>query len=66
MQFRIPTELLPGTYADGEVITADKLNLIVNVLRTGVNANYNDYLKLVAGSNQVYATQTLEALQIIG
>jgi hypothetical protein len=66
MQFRIPVATLPGTYADGEVLTADKLNLVVNVLRTGVNANYNDYLKLVVGSNQVYATQTLEALQTIG
>jgi hypothetical protein len=66
MQFRIPVATLPGTYADGEVLTADKLNLIVNVLREGVNANYNDYLKLVAGTNQVYAARTLEALQTIG
>jgi hypothetical protein len=66
MQFRIPVATLPGTYADGEVLTADKLNLVVNVLRTGVNANYNDYLKLVAGTNQVYAARTLEALQTIG
>ena len=66
MQFRIPVAILPGTYADGEVITAEKLNQIVNVLRTGVNANYNDYLKIIAGNNQIYATVTLEALQTIG
>jgi hypothetical protein len=66
MQYRIPTATLPGTYADGEIITAEKLNLIVNVLRTGVNANFNDYLKIIAGDNQIYAAVTLEALQTIG
>jgi hypothetical protein len=66
MQFRIPVATLPGTYADGEIITAEKLNQIVNILRTGVNANFNDYLKLVAGDNQIYAVVTLEALQTIG
>jgi hypothetical protein len=66
MQYRIPVATLPGTYADGEIINAEKLNQIVNILRTGVNANFNDYLKLVAGNNQIYAARTLEALQTIG
>jgi hypothetical protein len=53
MNFRIPTDILPGTYADGEIINAEKLNRIVNILRTGVNANYDDLLKIIAGDNQI-------------
>src|SRR5690606_27484217 len=39
---RIPEQVLPGNYYDGEVLYGSEMNKIVNVLRTGVNANKND------------------------
>ena len=39
---RIPEQVLPGNYYDGEILYGSEMNKIVNVLRTGVNANKND------------------------
>ena len=39
---RIPEHVLPGNYYDGEILYGSEMNKIVNVLRTGVNANKTD------------------------
>jgi hypothetical protein len=63
MKFRIPTTTLPGGYVDGEIIDALKLNQIVNVLREGVNNNYDDLIKIIAGGRTVLAFNTVEDLE---
>src|SRR5690606_26462535 len=44
---RIPEQVLPGNYYDGEVLYGSEMNKIVNILRTGVNANKTDIDNLI-------------------
>lgn len=39
---RIPENVLPATFADGDVLTNLDINKIIDVLKTAVNANYLD------------------------
>lgn len=51
MKKRIPEQVLPAKYYDGEVLYGSEVNKIVTVLREGVNANNFDINKLVDGSS---------------
>lgn len=39
---RIPENSLPATFADGDILTNLDVNKIIEILRTAVNANYED------------------------
>lgn len=39
---RIPENLLPAAFADGDILTNLDVNKIIEVLRTAINANYQD------------------------
>lgn len=46
---RITDEELPNTYLnDGEILTADQINVLVTLLKGGVNANYSDIQEILA------------------
>lgn len=48
-QERIRESVLPSDYVDGEKLTHTDLNLIISLLREGVNANYKDLLNIENG-----------------
>ncbi len=39
---RIPENLLPAIFADGDILTNLDINKIISILRVAVNANYED------------------------
>lgn len=47
---RIPENLLPANYEDGEVLQHTDMNRIELVIRTAVNENYKDIQKLQDGT----------------
>jgi len=65
MKFRIPNATLPGAYQDGEILDAVKLNEIVNVLRAGVNNNYDDLIKMIAGGEKVLTFNNVAAMEAV-
>jgi hypothetical protein len=64
MRVRIdPTTTLPASYADGQVLFGSEMNKIVSVLREGVNNNFDDLLKLIAGTNTIFAFNSEAAME---
>lgn len=50
---RIPDTTLDPNFTQGEVIDPEELNNALNVLKTGVNANYDDSVEVGEGTTAV-------------
>jgi hypothetical protein len=62
MKIRISQDVLPNSYFDGQVLTAEILNSIVGLLREGVNNNYDDLIKIISGGNKTYTFNSIDDL----
>ena len=62
MKIRISQDVLPNSYSEGDVLTAEILNSIVGLLREGVNNNYDDLIKIISGGNKTYTFNSIDDL----
>jgi hypothetical protein len=59
--------LLPnGDFVDGQILTASDLNRISKLLLAGINNNFDDIQKLIAGNRTLYFFDDLASLQAFG
>jgi hypothetical protein len=58
-EVRIDDKFLKGDHKDGEVLTSSELNELENVVKTAINANYEDIQKLSGGELPVGDASTL-------
>jgi hypothetical protein len=58
-EVRIDDKFLKGDHKDGEVLTSSELNELENVVKTAINANYEDIQKLNNGELPVGDASTL-------
>lgn len=58
---RIDDNFLKGDHVDGEVLQHTDLNELENVVKTGINANYEDIQKILDGSTPVSSAIGIEA-----
>jgi hypothetical protein len=63
MKIRLGVNTPPADYADGQILTAQNINDIVDILKGAINNNYDDLVKIIAGDNSIHVFDTLEALQ---
>jgi hypothetical protein len=59
---RIPPELLPGDFKNGQVLYGEDVNKIITVLREGINFNKYDIDNLIAGDNTAYIVYSITTL----
>lgn len=54
MAQRISDTVLPNNYLqDGDILTAEQLNILVTLLKGGVNQNYEDIKRILDGEVRV-------------
>lgn len=59
--------MLPnGDFVDGQILTASDLNRISKLLLAGINNNFDDIQKLIAGNRTLYFFDDLASLQAFG
>jgi hypothetical protein len=63
MKIRISQNILPGDFQDGQILRNTDVNKIIDVLREGVNNNYDDLIKVIAGGRTVYTFNTVADME---